>query len=198
MADAIAQTIHAFILLLVIMDPVAALPVFLRITQKFTPVRRVHSANRAIRFSAILLALVLLFGQGLLDLFGISFDAFRIAGGIVLLVLGVTYLFHLQLGKEKAYSTDILVPFATPLIVGPGVMTTAILFVGGYGLIPTAIAAAGALAVCYVTLRFANPISARLGLQGIEVVTRLMGLILVAFAVQMMRDGVAGFIVGGF
>jgi len=198
MADAIAQTIHAVILLLVIMDPVAALPVFLRITQKFTPVRRVQSANRAIRFSAILLALVLLFGQGLLDLFGISFDAFRIAGGIVLLVLGVTYLFHLQLGKEKAYSTGILVRFATPLIVGPGVMTTAILFVGWYGFVATAIAAMGALAVCYVTLRFANPIADRLGLQGIEVVTRLMGLILVAFAVQMMRDGVAGFIVGGF
>ncbi len=197
MADAIAQTIHAFILLLVIMDPVAALPVFLRITQKFTPGRRVQSANRAIRFSAILLALVLLFGQGLLDLFGISFDAFRIAGGIVLLVLGITYMFHIHIGHDKPYATDILVPFATPLIVGPGVMTTAILFVGWYGLIPTAIAATGALAVCYATLRFANPISARLGLQGIEVVTRLMGLILVAFAVQMMRDGIAGFITSG-
>ena len=101
MADAITQTIHAFILLLVIMDPLAALPVFLRITQKFTPRRRVHSANRAIRFSAILLALVLLLGEGLLELFGISFDAFRIAGGIVLLVLGITYMFRIHIGHDK-------------------------------------------------------------------------------------------------
>lgn len=192
-----SQTLHAFILLLVIMDPIAALPVFLRITQRFSPARRVGSANRAIRFSAILLALILLFGDGLLALFGITFDAFRIAGGIILLILGITYMFRLHIGHDKPYSTDILVPFAMPLIVGPGVMTTAILFHGWYGLWPTAIAATLALIVCYVVLRFANPISERLGLQGIEITTRLMGLILVAFAVQMMKDGIAGFIIGG-
>jgi len=191
------QALHAFILLLVIMDPIAALPVFLRITDRFTHKRRVVSANRAIRFSALLLGVVLVFGEGLLNLFGISFDAFRIAGGIVLLILGVVYLFHLQLGKERKYATDIIVPFATPLIVGPGVMTTTILMHGWYGFWPTAIGAAGALLTCYIVLRFANPIATRIGPQGIEVTTRLMGLILLAFAVQMMRDGVAGFILGG-
>ena len=196
MAEFLRQVLHAFVLLLVIMAPVAALPVFLRITDKFTPRRRLQSALHATRFSAALLLLVLLLGTAILDLFGVTFDAFRIAGGVILLILGVAYLFHLRLGQEKAYATDILVPFATPLIVGPGVMTTTILFRGWYGFWPTAVAAAFAIAVCYVTLRFANPIARRLGPQGIEVTTRLMGLILVAFAVQMMKDGIVGFIAG--
>ncbi len=192
----ILHALHAFFLLFIIMDPIAALPVFLRITDRFTPKRRIQSANRAIRFSAALLLLILVFGDKLLALFGITFDAFRIAGGIVLLILGVTYLFHIPLGREKAYATDILVPFAMPLIVGPGVMTTTILMHGWYGFMPTFIGAALALLTCYIVLRFANPISTRIGPQGIEVTTRLMGLILLAFAVQMMRDGVAGFIAG--
>lgn len=188
---------QAFFMLLIIMGPFTGLPVFLKITEKFDDARRARSANRAIRFSVVMFVFFVFFGTGLLDLFGISFEGFKIAGGIVLLLLGVTYMFHIEMRKERNYTTDILVPFATPLVIGPGVITTVILLVSSYGYVVTLIGGWLALLVYWLFLRFSKHIVARIGHQGIEVVARFMGLLLMAIAVDMMKSGIAGFMAGG-
>jgi multiple antibiotic resistance protein len=189
-------------LLIIIMGPFTGLPVFLRITQEFDKKRKAKAARRAITAAAILLFFFLFFGERLLAVFGITFDGFRIAGGIILLLLGIEYMFHINFGerRSKSYNTDIVVPFAMPLIVGPGVITTTILLTRQFGYVSTAIGALAAIGVYYVFLQYAAAIQRMIGEQGIEVIARFMGLMLMAIAVDMMRSGVVGFIqigVGG-
>lgn len=200
--DFLVAVLTAFFMLLIIMGPFTGLPVFLKITQEFDEKRRRKSADRAIVFCIGLFLFILFFGLSLLNLFGISFEGFRIAGGIVLLLLGIEYMFNLNFKEKRSgnYDTDILVPFAMPLIVGPGTITTTIILSKQSGLITVLIGGLAALAVYWVFLRFSSSINRRIGHQGIEIIARFMGLLLMAIAVDMMRGGLIGFIkigVGG-
>jgi len=200
--DFLASVINAFFLLIIIMGPFTGLPVFLKITQQFDEIRRRKSADRAILFCAILFLFILFFGLGLLNIFGISFEGFRIAGGIVLLLIGIEYMFNLNFKEKRSgnYNTDLFVPFAMPLIIGPGAITTTIILTQQYTILPVLIGGIIALCVYWVFLRFATNINRRIGHQGIEILARFMGLLMMAIAVDMMRGGVIGFIkigVGG-
>jgi multiple antibiotic resistance protein len=195
----VENAFHAFLLIIIIMGPFTGLPVFLKITENFDNKKRVKSANKAI-FAALLLLLFFLFlGESLLRFFGISFEAFRIAGGVLLLLLGIEYVFHLNFKEKRSgnWATEIVVPFAMPLIVGPGVITTTILLTNEVGYIPTLIGGLGALMIYWLFLYFSNNIARGIGHQGIEIVARFMGLLLMAIAVDMMKGGIAGFIKTG-
>jgi multiple antibiotic resistance protein len=196
--DFISSVFQAFLLLLIIMGPITGLPVFLKITEHFDRKRSIASANRAITFALVLLIFFVFVGKGLLDFFNISFDGFRIAGGIVLLLLGIEYMFHVHFAEKRStrYSTDILVPFAMPLIIGPGVISQTILLTGSGGYLSTLIGGLLALGIYWLVLHYAHIIAARIGEQGIEVITRFMGLLLMAIAVDMIHGGIAGFIGG--
>jgi len=187
---------HAFILLIIIMGPFTGLPVFLKITHNFDRKRKIKSANKAISFAAGLLLFFLIFGEKLLNFFGISFEGFRVAGGIILLLLGIEYMFHINFKEKRSerYSTDVIVPFAMPLVIGPGVITTTILLTKQVGYLPTFIGGMLALGVYWIFLYFSDKIEHALGEQGIEVIARFMGLLLMAIAIDMMKAGIAGFI----
>ena len=191
---------RSFFTLFIIMSPFIGLPVFLKIVDSFDERRRKRAATRAIFFSAGLLLFFILFGMALLNLFGVSFEGFKIAGGIVLLILGITYMFNISLSEKKSvhYATDILVPFAMPLIIGPGTITATILLTNTYGIFIVAAGGILALGVYWLFLHHSSRVVRTLGHQGIEVVARFMGLILMAIAVDMMRSGVSGFIKVGF
>jgi len=190
------QVLHAFFLLIIIMGSLTGLPVFLKITEKFDVQRRVRSGNKAIMFSLCFFVFFLLFGNSLLMLFGISFESFKIAGGIILLLMGIVYMFHINIHEQRSarYATDVIVPFAMPLIIGPGVIATIILLVNWYGYIITFIGGAFALFLYWLVLFFAVRIANIIGEQGIEVIARIMGLLLMAIAIEMMTSGVMGFI----
>jgi multiple antibiotic resistance protein len=194
--EIVQDIIHAFVLLIIIMGPFTGLPIFLKITDSFDKRKRLHAANKAIGVSAMLFCFFLFFGMGLLAAFGISFEGFRVAGGIVLLLLGIMYMFHInpQAKMSEKYSTEIIVPFAMPLIIGPGVITTTILLVNEVGYLITFLGGVISLAVYWLFLYFATPIHRVIGHQGIEVIARFMGLLLMAIAIDMMRGGILGFI----
>lgn len=196
MNELLSSIANAFLLLIVIMGPFTGLPVFLKITQKFDEKKRKQAAKRAILFSAVFLLFFLFFGMLILRAFGISFEAFRIAGGIVLLIMGITYLFHISLHEKRSsdYATDIVVPFAMPLIIGPGAITTIILLVNQNGYFITLAGGALALLVYWIFLRYATAILRVIGHQGIEIIARIMGLLLMAIAIDMMKSGVIGII----
>lgn len=190
---------HAFLLIFIIMSPFTGLPVFLKITESFDAKRRMKSAQRAIVAALLLFLFFLFLGMSLLNFFGISFEGFRIAGGILLLMLGIEYVFHLNFKEKRSgsYNTDILVPFAMPLIIGPGVITTTILLTRDVGYLPTLIGGMMSLGIYWIFLRFSTNIAGRIGQQGIEIIARFMGLMLMAIAIDMMRGGVVGFILKG-
>jgi|694.fasta_scaffold144396_3 multiple antibiotic resistance protein len=203
LADFITSAIAT---LLVVADPVLLSALFLGITHGMT---KAHRREVAIRGSIIAFCILLAAGLGgakLLDLLGISLSAFRIAGGLLLLSAAAEMVFdrrseRLKTTVEQAITVDHVkniaaFPLAIPLMAGPGAITAMILLAGRaegrvtwllslYGV------AALVMAACCVAFLMAERISQLMGVTGRAVLTRLLGIILAALAVQFMIDGVS-------
>lgn len=197
-------TITAFVTLFVVMDPIGLAPLFLALTPGMGQQARIRVARRALLTSAILLTLFGLVGESLLTAVGISIPAFRIAGGVLLFLTAMDMLFERRTqrreGQTQAHEADpstdpSVFPLATPLIAGPGALASMILLMGqgsgwGHFLLIEAVMLA-MLAVIAVFFRLAGPLGQMLGRTGIMVVTRLLGMLLAALAIQFILDGLA-------
>lgn len=194
--------IHAFAGLFAIMNPFGNLPIFISLTgDREVPEQRSIAAKAAV-VSFILLTLFLLLGTYILHFFGITLNAFRVAGGILIFVIAFNLL-NAKTGHsqslhehEEAHSKtkdDVSVtPLATPILAGPGTIATVMaLSAGGtlLNMLAVFIAYSIVLILTYIVFRYANIITKRLGTTEINVITRLMGLILAIIAVQMAVDG---------
>ena len=179
---------HAFVTLLVIMDPFGGLPVFMTLTKDYSEERAKRSAHRAARVSLILLTIFVFIGEGVLEFFGISIFSFQVGGGLILLLLGLLYVLNITLGDDKDYSKDIVIPMATPLIAGPGAITAIILLVSQYGTWVPLIAMLANLLIFWVAMYYARYIKKFVGEQGLEIMSRIMGLLLVALAIEMIHS----------
>jgi multiple antibiotic resistance protein len=166
--------------------------------------RRRRIATRSIAVAAVTLVVVALAGHMVLRFLGIGLPAFRIAGGLLLLLLSIDMVFARHSGirsttdaetEEAEDSTDVAIfPLAIPLIAGPGAMTSIILLMGQADgdLALQAIVIGVMLSVlglCLATLLCAIPVMDRLGVTGINVVGRVFGIVLAALAVQYIIDG---------
>ncbi|MDH5301290.1 MAG: MarC family protein [Gammaproteobacteria bacterium] len=196
--------INTFIVLFVVLDPIGVAPIFAVLTQNETVAQRRAIALRGTLIAAILLFLFALGGHVLLGSLGISMDAFRIAGGVLLFLLAIDMVFARQSGlrstthgeeSEAKQRTDISVfPLAIPLIAGPGAMTTLLLLLGeAEEQAPLIGIVLGTLALVlilhYIALIFSAQIMAILGQTGTNVVGRVLGLLLAALAIQYILDG---------
>jgi multiple antibiotic resistance protein len=188
--------------LIAIVDPVAAIPVYLSATGGLAHALRERIA-RVVAFTVFgVLAASALVGKEILYLFGISLPAFQIGGGILFLMLAVSmlqakesWIRQTPAEAEEAIEREGLavVPLAIPLLAGPGAITTMILATQRSGdlsdrlmlLLPAALIAAAV----WITLFAAQPISRHLGRTGINIVTRIMGLIIAAIAVEFIYRG---------
>jgi multiple antibiotic resistance protein len=191
-----------FTSILFIVDPVAAIPTYLVITQDETREGRRRTALRACIAMTVLLMVFAASGSFIFQAFGITLPAFRTAGGLILWFSAMEMLRgerptregrgELQEAKEK---DDVaLVPLAIPLLAGPGAISTAVVLAGQahepphVAVVYAAILVTGV--VSYVTLRVGEPLLRRLGKTGVRVITRIMGLLLAAVAVQFVLTGV--------
>lgn len=192
-----------FVLLFTVIDPIGVAAAFFALTTRADMASRRSMAIRGVALSAGILTAFSLGGEALLRAMGIGIPAFRIAGGLLLLLLSVDMILAFRSGirsttkdeeLEAEGKEDISVfPLAFPLIAGPGALTTVLLMassehgmlalVSGFG------ALALVLAMTLVSLVFAPRILSILGETGINVVTRLLGVILTALAVQYILDG---------
>ncbi len=179
---------YAFVTLLVIMDPFGGLPVFMTLTRDYSEDRAKRSAHRAIRVSFILLTIFVFVGEGVLEFFGISMFSFQVGGGLILLILGLLYVMDISFGDDKDYSKDIVIPMATPLIAGPGAITAIIILVSQYGFWVPLLAMLLNLLIFWAAMYYARYIKKFLGEQGLEIMSRVMGLLLVALAIEMIRS----------
>jgi multiple antibiotic resistance protein len=191
-----------FTSILFIVDPVAAVPAYLVITQDETAESRRRTALRACVAMTLLLAVFAATGTLIFRAFGITLPAFRVAGGLILWFSAMEMLrgerptregrVEIQEAQEKE---DVaLVPLAIPLLAGPGAISTIVVLAGQahapphLALLYAAIVVTGV--VSYLTLRLGEPLLRRLGKTGIRVITRIMGLLLAAVAVQFVLTGV--------
>jgi multiple antibiotic resistance protein len=193
-----------FITFLVIIDPIGMVPLFAVLTQRRSKELRRRTAIRSISVAAITLLVIAVIGQIVLRFLGIGLPAFRMAGGLLLLLLSIDMVFARQSGirsttdaetEEAEDSTDVAVfPLAIPLIAGPGAMTSIILLMGqtkGDFILQTIVIALMlfVLGLCLLALLFAVRVMERLGVTGINVIGRVFGVVLAALAVQYILDG---------
>lgn len=191
----------SFITLFVVIDPVGMAAVFAAMTQTMTVEQRRKTAKRSVRLAAILLVAFAFIGEALLKFLGISLASFRIAGGLMLFLLAIDMVFARPTRRttpaedeETEHRQDITVfPLAFPLIAGPGAMTSVVLLMGhahGIGQILSMLGILVLVLVILLTLLLsAGWVQKALGTTGSNVISRVLGIILAALAVQFVVDG---------
>lgn len=175
--------------LFIIIDPIGLIPVFIALTAGFNPSERHAVLQRATVVAFILLLIFSFAGTGILGLFGITLGDFRIAGGILLLVLALRIIGEAHYGQESDGGRAGIVPLAVPLLAGPGAITTTMVLIGTYGLPITLAALAICFALSFAIFGYVGFLYRLLGKTGSDVVAKIMGLLLAAIAVQFIRQG---------
>lgn len=174
--------------LLIVVDPVGLVPVVVATTRGIAPAARQALLQRAVVVGLLLLLGFTLLGAYVLDLFRITINDFKIAGGIILLVVALTIVTKGHWGQpEEAESA--LVPLATPLLTGPGAITTSIVLLARYGTGITIGAILLTFGVTWLVMQYSMLLLRLLGETGADVVARIMGMLLAAIAVQFIREG---------
>lgn len=200
-----AFMITALVTMFVVIDPIGLAPLFIALTRGMTPAQRRRIAMRATAVAAFVLALFAFFGEALLGFVGISMPAFRIAGGILLFLTALDMLFERRTkrredraeGEEVDADDPSVFPLAIPLIAGPGSIASVILLLGEKpgieGMITVLGITALALLVMMSVLLASSILDRVFGKTGIDVITRLLGMLLAALSVQFVLDGLAAF-----
>jgi len=196
--------VSALVTLAVVVDPIGLVPTFLAVTHGLPRQARRRIAVRASIIAAAILAGTALLGDWLLRQLGITLPAFRIAGGLLLFAVASEMVFGVRTERQSKQAEDALeehvrnvaaFPLAIPLMAGPGAITATLLLAGQAGGKPIllAILIAVVVAVCALCLGvfvLANRIDRLLGITGNVVLSRLLGVLLAALAVQYVIDGV--------
>jgi multiple antibiotic resistance protein len=193
---------NAFVTLLVVVDPLGLAPIFAALTRGCSEKHKRESAIRGTMLGALILFLFALAGDVLLEALGIGLPAFRIAGGLLLFLLALDMVFARPSGmrattvreqEEESYQQDISVfPLAIPLIAGPGAITTVLLYTGGSSPAQLGLFMGVLLVILLLTLGsllLAPRVMQLFGETGANVLSRVLGVLLAALAVQFVLDG---------
>lgn len=196
----IELAVTAFATLFVVVDPIGLTPLFIALTQGHSQRQRRFIALRAVLIAICLLALFGLLGETLLTAIGISIPAFKIAGGLLLFMTAIEMLFEKrtprkeQAAEAEPHDDPSVFPLAVPLIAGPGSMAAMVLLIGQYpGELTSQLVVYGVMAfvlfLVLIMFLMGDVIGSVLGKTGINVLTRLFGLLLAALSVQFVLDG---------
>ncbi|HSY06670.1 MAG TPA: MarC family protein [Steroidobacteraceae bacterium] len=199
------QPLKFFVVFFVVVEPVSLIPLFTGLTAGAAPAYKRRMAVKAVIIAAAILVLFAFGGAPFLALMGISLEAFRIFGGLLLFLLALEMVFARESGSRTSSSeaaesrrrADISVfPVAFPFIAGPGALATILLWFGPLHLPGQAALFAGymvavllVLAVALILMLLAEPLMRVIGVTGANVASRLLGVILGALAVQFVLDG---------
>ncbi|MDN5344613.1 MAG: multiple antibiotic resistance protein [Clostridia bacterium] len=195
--------LHATVSILAVLNPIGNLPIFLSLVEREPASYQVATARRAALVAFGLLTLFALLGNNILLFFGITLAAFRVAGSIILFALGLKILHGRSMAGPNlapamargiASEDDVAItPLATPILAGPGSVTTVMLLIGPEWDLPNFLLTVAAIAtVClgtYLIFRYATPITRYLSPVEMSIISRIMGLLLAVIAVQMGASG---------
>ena len=186
-----------------LLSPFSAIPIFLSLTSNQSALQRKKTAMTASIATAITMIVAVWLGEIILTMFGISIPSFRVAGGILLLLMSINMInaevprqknTPEELEEAKELNKDIaIVPMAIPLLAGPGSISTVILY-SNQANDKMHLAFMSLIIVCvvfmiYMALRTAVPLSKTLGTTGINIISRIMGLILAAISIEFITSG---------
>ena len=192
----------SFMTILVIQDPLGAIPIFLSLTSRQTSEQRRRSAGQATLVSFGVILVFAIFGRYILRFLGITVPALQFSGGLLLLLVALELLTDKvdeSPNPDDSIANAALVPLGTPLLAGPGAIVAAMVAVESaseplVGWLTVSLALLATHVVIWLTLRFSLPLHRVLGESMIRVLTRIFGLLLAAIAVQMMANGVFAYI----
>ncbi len=195
---------NAFVTILVTIDPPGLAPLFLAVTRGMNREERKQVSVRASIIAFAVLALFALAGAAILTVFGITLPAFRVAGGFLLFFIAFEMVFERRQDRKEKIS-DVAItkdhihniaafPLAIPLIAGPGAISATVLLSGSFDGWVAQATLVGIIFVClaltYIVFILAERIDRFLGQTGRSILTRLLGVILAALAVQFVADGI--------
>lgn len=189
--------VHALVGVFVIVNPFGNVPLFISLTQKFTPIERRNAIVKAIVIATAILLVFALIGKALFDLLDVTIDSLRIAGGLLLLAIA----FDMLMGRSPASRIDpdeereavAVTPMATPLLAGPGAMTTVMILMNEAqstvekGSIMVAILLA--MGAAFLILVNCDWVYGAIRKDGARVLTKIMGIVLATIAVEMAVNG---------
>jgi len=200
---------HVLTALIVIVNPIGAIPLFITLTRDQPDGERFRTARVTSVTVGVVLISAIFAGEPLLSFFGISLASFKVGGGILILLMAVAMLRarHGDVRHTKEESAEAeekeavgVVPLAIPLLAGPGAMSTAIVLAHNadawFDMVFLGLAVLFVAAMVWSALRLADPIAGALGQTGINIVTRVMGLILAAVGVEFITSGLSKLLPG--
>ena len=195
---------NAFVTILVTIDPPGLAPLFLAVTRGMNRDQRLQVSVRASVIAFVVLAIFAIAGKAILTVFGITLPAFRVAGGFLLFFIAFEMVFEKRQDRKEKIS-DVAItrdhihniaafPLAIPLIAGPGAISATVLLSGSFqgwaGQAALVLIILACLAATYLVFVLAERIDRFLGQTGRSILTRLLGVILAALAVQFVADGI--------
>ncbi len=195
--------IQSFLTLFVVMDPIALVPAFLGMAGTRPRAEQLRLARKAVLVAGSVMLFFALFGQALLRYLGINFAAFRASGGVLLFLMALDMVFARTSGARETSEEELeakekedisVFPLAIPLISGPATLSSIMILTGkspsvagDVGVIAVAFFVLG---ICYLALRGGSRVIGLIGKTGVNVVSRVLGVLLAALAVQYIADGV--------
>ncbi|MHB8164649.1 MAG: MarC family protein [Methanoregula sp.] len=191
MQDLIPGIIYSFAALFIILDPLLSVPIFAAMTKGQTPAEIHKQAFIAVAVAGALMYLFLVFNKMIFDILGLNLPSFQIAGGILLFLLGIQYALGIEIGhcKERT-KTAVGVVIGTPLLCGPGTITTVMLLSRDYGLLIPFIAITLSLLATWLVLYYSEFIQRILGEVVTDIMGKVLGMLLAAIAVKIIASGV--------
>ncbi len=200
--DDVTGILKTLLSLTALVDPLGAIPVFLTVTAHQSAQKQRITARRAALWAFLILVISAAAGKYVLEVFGVSVASMRVAGGILFLFMGIEMLraepnrtINEDEVEEAEHHADVaVVPLALPLLAGPGAMGAVILLADRGPMWPqlpkVGIVVGAVMLISWVCLHLAAPIGKRLGVTGLNILNRVMGLIVVAIAVEFIVAGV--------
>lgn len=189
MATVIRDALYAFIPIFVAIDIFAIIPIFVSMTEGM-PGRKKLAVERESVITALAVGLTFIaVGEGIFKILSITENDFKIAGGLILLIFAILDLMGYTKVREQAGKLGV-VPLGVPLIVGPAVLTTILVLVDHYGVVPTIISFIVNLIIVWLSFRASSRILTIFGRGGIMAISKIMALLLASIAVMLIRVGV--------
>jgi multiple antibiotic resistance protein len=196
MAGLLKQFLLSFIPIMVALDAPGTLPLYVGMTEGMQKPERKRIVRQSIITAFLVTVGFILVGRAIFNALGILVEDFMIAGGIVLLIIAIADVVRAGERKLERGPEFGVVPLGTPLIAGPGTLTTALVLVGTSGYLPVILSLVVNLLIAWIIFAQADRIIRFIGLSGSRAFAKVAALILAAFAVKMIRSGIFKFISG--
>ena len=194
MQEILSEIVYAFAALFIILDPLLSVPIFAAMTKGQTPAEIHKQAFIAVAVAGGLMYLFLIFNKLFFDILGLNIASFQIAGGILLFLLGIQEALGIEIGHSKEHTASAAgVVIGTPLLCGPGAITTVMLLSKDYGFLVPFIAITLSLIATWLVLYYSENIQRILGEVVTDIMGKVLGMLVAAIAVNIIASGIMAY-----